>query len=95
MSYFYVICPVGADPDFRPKADIVRDLCEAYSLQAFFPLERRSELSIDQACSDMKRAAFVLADLSLERPSCYFELGIAETLGVRVFLIAASSRENA
>jgi hypothetical protein len=37
----------------------------------------------------MQRAEFVLADLSLERPSCYFELGLAEAANA-FFLVAAA-----
>jgi hypothetical protein len=42
--------------------------------------------------NEMKRelagAMFVLADLTLERPSCYYELGLAEALGLPVRLVA-------
>jgi hypothetical protein len=34
-----------------------------------------------------------LADLSLERPSCYYELGLAEALGKPVYLIAAEGTD--
>jgi hypothetical protein len=33
-------------------------------------------------------AAFVLVDLTHERPSCYYELGLAEALGLKVRLVA-------
>jgi nucleoside 2-deoxyribosyltransferase len=35
----------------------------------------------------------VLADLSLERPSCYYELGLAEALGKPVYLIAKKNTD--
>jgi hypothetical protein len=38
----------------------------------------------------MLLAVFVLADLSLERPSCYFELGLAQAVRAHVFVIAAT-----
>ena len=37
--------------------------------------------NINAAINDMKSADLVVADLSYERPSCYFELGIAEAIG--------------
>ena len=39
---------------------------------------------------DMKTATLVIADLSLERPSCYYELGLAQSLGVPTLVLAAS-----
>jgi nucleoside 2-deoxyribosyltransferase len=38
--------------------------------------------------SALEDADIVLADLSFERPSCYFEVGFAQALGKRVALIA-------
>jgi hypothetical protein len=58
--------------------------------QFFFPLERYKSFSLDSARSDLRNAALVIADLSLERPSCYFELGVAQALDVPVQMIAAS-----
>lgn len=90
MKYFYVICPVGADANFVAKKSVLQHLGAEYGLEPFFPLEHHSEFFIETVSHDLKLAAFVLADLSLERPSCYFELGIAEALGARVLLIAAA-----
>ena len=41
-----------------------------------------------QTLQDMKQCEFVLVNLSLERPSCYYELGLAEAIGKPVYLIA-------
>ena len=43
---------------------------------------------LPETLEQMKEAALVLADLSQERPSCYYELGLAEALGRPVYLIA-------
>jgi hypothetical protein len=90
LKYFYVICPVGADPAFPTKKAILQSLGADRGLESFFPLERHLELSIETVSHDMEAAVFVLADLSLERPSCYFELGIAEATGAPLHLIAAA-----
>jgi hypothetical protein len=60
-----------------------------YGYEAFFPLMRHRELSTTLAARDIRAAEFVLADVSLERPSCYFELGMAEALGALVVIIAS------
>jgi hypothetical protein len=46
-------------------------------IEPFFPFECHSEFSVPATANKMLLAVFVLADLSLERPSCYFELGLA------------------
>jgi nucleoside 2-deoxyribosyltransferase len=38
----------------------------------------------------MKAASLIVADLSLERPSCYYELGVAQALGRPTFLLAVT-----
>jgi hypothetical protein len=88
MRYFYIICPVGADPRFSAKKSVLEELGIEWGHEPFFPLERHREFSIGVTMRDMQRAEFVLADLSLERPSCYFELGLAEAANARVFLVA-------
>ena len=38
--------------------------------------------------SNIKKASFVIADLAYERPSCYYELGLAQAMGKLTFFIA-------
>ena len=90
MKRFYVICPVGTDPDFALKKKILHELGSEYELEPFFPLERNREFDVFDATTDLRRSEFVVADLSLERPSCYFELGMAQALGCPVATVAAA-----
>ena len=90
MNYFYVISPVGADPNFPSKRLLLEDVGKRCNCKPFFPLDHHGEFSIDSARSDLQKAEFVFADLSDERPSCYFELGFAEALGKKVTIIATS-----
>jgi len=85
-----VICPVGADPDFPAKKEILESLGSKHSIIPFFPLQQRAHFSVAAAKSDLSQAEFALADLSRERPSCYFELGLAQAMDVPVVLIARS-----
>ena len=62
-------------------------------IEPFFPFECHSEFSVPATANKMLLAVFVLADLSLERPSCYFELGLAQAVGAHVFLIAATGTQ--
>lgn len=89
MSYFYVICPISYDPDYCAKRSILHEIGAAYGIEPFIPLERRPILGIGAMIADMKGASFVLVDLSFERPSCYFELGVASACRASVLLIAS------
>jgi len=89
MKYFYVICPVATDSNFDQKMEILIEVGAEFGLQPFFPLMRRRKFDVSQAMRDIEGAAFVFADLSFERPSCYFELGLAEAARATLFLVAA------
>jgi len=89
VSYIYFITPVGSDPQYRLKRELLSQVSKAIGREFFFPLERHSSFSLDAARSDLRNASLVIADLSLERPSCYFELGVAQALEVPVCVIAA------
>jgi len=90
VNYFYVISPVGGDPDFPAKRRVLKQLGCGRDCTPFFPLDHHKNFSIDTARFDLQKATFVLADLSHERPSCYFELGLAEATGSTVVIIAAT-----
>jgi nucleoside 2-deoxyribosyltransferase len=88
--YFYVIMPVGADQQFADKRSILQRVAAKEGLSPYFPFNKASNMTFDRegTLSLINDSDFVLADLSLERPSCYFELGLAQALGKEVFLIA-------
>ena len=90
MSYIYFISPVGADPSYRAKRDILDRVETRSGVRFFYPLEHRKAFDVQVAAGDMRRSQFVIGDLSLERPSCYFEVGIAQAIGVHVELIASA-----
>ncbi|EXI76998.1 MAG: hypothetical protein AW10_04100 [Candidatus Accumulibacter appositus] len=90
MSYIYFITPVGSDPQYQLKREVLAQISKDTGLEFFFPLERHSEFSLDAARFDLRNASLAVVDLSLERPSCYFELGIAEALEVPTCILAAA-----
>jgi nucleoside 2-deoxyribosyltransferase len=98
MAEIYVISPVGSDPVFPDKRRILEERARQLGLEALFPMDAlRKKLDsashIRQAMSQMVNAEIVIADLSLERPSCYFELGIAEAAGASVVLVARTGTD--
>ncbi|MGZ8842736.1 MAG: hypothetical protein ACXW18_03685 [Pyrinomonadaceae bacterium] len=88
--FFYVIMPVGADQQFGDKRSILQKVADKEGLTPYFPFDRTSNIAFDKerTLSVIRESDFVLTDLSLERPSCYFELGLAQALGKDVYLIA-------
>ncbi len=93
MNYFYVICPVGADKDFARKRQILEEVGQTVNMKAFFPMEQHIEFSIEITRSELRKAKLVVADLSHERPSCYFELGVAQALLAPIFVLASKGTQ--
>lgn len=87
---FYVIMPVGSDKLFNEKRAIIQSEARKWDFIAYFPLDERPGKCFDlnSTIQDLRDSQFVIADLSLERPSCYFELGLAQALGKPTNLVA-------
>ncbi len=81
--------PIGSDPSHRDKLNILEAL-SCPSLAAHFPSYSVQEQTfhLEEALQELRAADFIVADLSLERPSCYYELGLAHALGIRAYLIS-------
>jgi hypothetical protein len=89
IKYFTVIMPHGGDPNFTEKERIIEEIARPYFFSPIFPsFIEGTYFNIDEIIARFNRTAFIIVDLSYERPSCYYELGIAETLGSRVIIIA-------
>lgn len=88
MSHIYFIAPMGSDPEFERKRRILSQIALDTGREFLFPLEVEPIPSFDLVRESIAAAELVIADLSLERPSCYFELGIAEALSKSVSVIA-------
>lgn len=85
-----VVMPVGSDPDFREKQAAMKRGIEAAGFIPRFPDYQLSNPTFEPQRFEeqLKSATVVLADLTDERPSCYFEIGFAEALERPIFLIA-------
>ena len=88
----YVACPVATDPDFKFKKAVLDRVSQSLGVELHFPLEAAVPRFIDTKI-ELERAQGVVADLSLERPSVYFELGLSAGLGIPIRLIAKTGSE--
>jgi len=86
-QYLYAIMPLSADSDFRRKRDMFISIAEQYDVNIHFPFEVSSK-DDDDVLENLRSASIVFADLSFERPSCYYELGLAQALNLPTYLVA-------
>ncbi len=86
----YFILPVGSDILFPRKRAILERILADLREEGHFPFERPNAPTFDleQALNQMSEAKAIIGDLALERPSCYFEVGLAQGAGLSVVLIA-------
>ena len=89
-SSVYIIMPVGSDPDFQRRRGIINYAVISMGYSATFPHYEEFAQPFDLAVAKAEIAASsaVLADLTYERPSCYYEVGLAQAVHSRVLLIA-------
>lgn len=89
MRQVYYISAVAADPDYAAKRQVREAFSRSHDVEFFYPLDRHGAFSVAAALRDLTASQLVIADLSFERPSCYFEVGLAQAIGAPVVLIAA------
>lgn len=88
--YFQVIMPIGSNPFKVKQQKIISYAGKRKGIKPHFPTYTTDDpvFNLQVTMQNLKNAEFVLVDLSLERPSCYYELGLAEALDKPVYLIA-------
>jgi hypothetical protein len=89
-NYVHIIMPMGFDPLFSNKRAIIGKAIKRAGLTPRFPdyIPYQPSFDIEELKKELLDAVLILVDLSHERPSCYYELGVAEALGHRAHLIA-------
>ena len=85
--------PHLADVDFNAKKILLSGISRKFNSEILIGANSGLEDDINSSLKMLRNADAVLADLTLERPSCYFEVGIAQAMEKPVFLIAQTGTE--
>jgi nucleoside 2-deoxyribosyltransferase len=80
--------PVASDPEYQSKRSVIESVATAFGLATLFPLDAGTEFNLDVTLTELRESDIIIADLSNERPSCYYELGLVHALHKPVFVFA-------
>jgi len=84
-----VVMPLRTDRLLEQKKDIITNIFGSRAiLPAFYGPEDSEIYDVDNTIKMLKKVGLIIADLSYERPSCYYELGLAQALKTKTMIIA-------
>lgn len=91
----HIIMPVWSDPRFQEKQVAMARGADAAGYKLRFPEypAANPEFDADVYEAQLRSSSAVLADLTGERPSCYFEIGFAEGMGRSIHIIAEAGTD--
>jgi nucleoside 2-deoxyribosyltransferase len=89
----FIIIPQYLDPTFDTKKAILIRSADKYEIKIFFGYNTGNENDINESINLLENADFVVADLSLARPSCYYEVGFAQSKNKQIYLMASIGTE--
>jgi hypothetical protein len=87
----FVIMPVGSDSAYDERRARIDAAVRSLGMLPYHPLDHRhhnDDMSADEIRDEVRGCVVALADLSLERPSCYYELGVVHGTGLPVAVVA-------
>lgn len=87
--YAFFICPFGNDDIDRNYEFVIKPAFKAH----LFNIERADEIASSGPVTEIItnaiiRSGIIVADLTEEKPNCYYEVGFAHSLGKPVILLA-------
>lgn len=94
-GYVYAVMPVGTDYLYEKKRGIVASEAQLVGMEVMFPMEFSTVYSdkSEAILTRIRKADLLIVDLSQVRPSCYFEVGLAQGLGRPCILIAEAGTD--
>jgi len=88
--YLFVVTPHAFDSQFQQKLRLLSKLARSRNVEVGWASPTDLEDTPEElvGLEQLRRSDWVIGDLSFERPSCYFEIGLAQGLKKPVSLIA-------
>lgn len=78
-----IVLPVRSDPHFKFKRLMWLDVARSSGHEIVMPDGTPpGAFDLERALEVLNTVQLVVADLTFERPSCYYELGLAQALGL-------------
>lgn len=93
MKTVFFVTPYLIDQEYALKKSILKDLCTKRNLKLLVAENEITGGSLDafETVNLISECDFAIADLSYERPSCYYEVGFLQALEKKVYLICMLS----
>ena len=89
MARILVIIPLRVDNNLEAKRIAIKKIIgNDLILPPVINGNIEPHFDLAEALNELESVDLVIADLSFERPSCYYELGMAQAKGIPTFLIA-------
>lgn len=91
----FLIAPYNIDPDYNRKKHLIAELLKKVDCELVVAEDKLKNVSLsaEATLKLFQKCDFFIADLSFERPSCYYELGYLQALGKRIAVIAQSGSQ--
>lgn len=90
----FVAMSFADDPRFDDAYDSMQTVCSSFGYDASrITHTNADERIVPEMLQRIRRAAFVIVDVSDPRPNVYYELGVAQGLGKRVIVTACKGTE--
>jgi len=93
MKNIFLIAPYNIDGQYIAKKKIINKLCNDLKIELLIAEDSITGTSLNalETLELIKQCEFAIADLSYERPSCYYEVGFMQALNKKVYLISESN----
>jgi hypothetical protein len=88
--FVFIVAPHSFDPRFEKKIRVISEVADGLGVRISWaaPASIKDAAGESIGLGNLRLADAVIGDLSFERPSCYFEVGLACGLNKPIFLIA-------